>query len=616
MGLKCCHLHLWRDQIPFPDEDQRVTKKVRNKELNDDRIEEDHNGIEMQSNVNSNGEGTRQQEKQSYASVVTNQLKQSMMLFRFRLWMRWWFWMVNVSGNNGYTHVLMEGPWTISDATYGSTMESYIFHIRKTSIAGWDIQVDPKKAQEFQTLQQINVIAIKDGVIPQVTEHHNAKATGNHSAVTILEDSWLHVASKNTRNKGNKRKEGSLPVMGALETITEEVIIPDGENANPNLPHLCEPQVEKRKLVCKYLINIDPGEKKLGFWVVILTPSFGSIKGMEVHVVDQESIDNGNIIAQEVVHSMRLKRRKIGYMAIKIDLEKAYDRLEWPFIDDTLKELRIPDKLRILIMRCVSSVDPAGAVNNSRWKPIRLCRNEPVLSHLFFAYDLVLLAEAYIEQCNVIRVKTEKLEDFCTRDIKNWMQINITSPGFYAREDNDWDLQFGSILWRLTLEANRAMESSLPTIHLSHRPCTIHDAWQPPPHNWCKINTYASCNIRSGFASCGGVFRSSNGGWMFGFSKVIGICSIVEVELWGIHEGLSHAWNLGERLITVETDSLEAVRMLKHISRNANKVMDRLAKIVATRGEVHMVFSTPPLEVIDFIQQEAEDYTLTELNHL
>ncbi|KAE8728903.1 hypothetical protein F3Y22_tig00004045pilonHSYRG00033 [Hibiscus syriacus] len=431
---------------------------------------------------------------------------------------------------------------------------------------------------------------------------------------------------------------------------------------------------------------------------------------------------------------MRLKRRKIGYMAIKIDLEKAYDRLEWPFIDDTLKELRIPDKLRILIMRCVSSVstqvlwngamstsfnpsrglrqgDPlspylfvmcmerlghaiAGAVNNSRWKPIRLCRNEPVLSHLFFAYDLEWLSDVgplasfvvnIVERDNLPRqsvssmsvdrnfsVKSayelrrgilnddthkvweseyddiwpqlatvefmdRRLEDFCTRDIKNWMQINITSPGFYAREDNDWDLQFGSILWliwkhrngrifdldyfehesvleksrRLTLEANRAMESSLPTIHLSHRPCTIHDAWQPPPHNWCKINTYASCNIRSGFASCGGVFRSSNGGWMFGFSKVIGICSIVEVELWGIHEGLSHAWNLGERLITVETDSLEAVRMLKHISRNANKVMDRLAKIVATRGEVHMVFSTPPLEVIDFIQQEAEDYTLT-----
>ncbi|KAE8715943.1 hypothetical protein F3Y22_tig00110156pilonHSYRG00017 [Hibiscus syriacus] len=235
-------------------------------------------------------------------------------------------------------------------------------------------------------------------------------------------------------------------------------------------------------------------------------------------------------------------------------------------------------------------------------------------------------------------VKTEKLEDFCTRDIRNWMQINIASPGFYAREENDWDLRFGSILWliwknrnsrifdpdyfehesvlemsrRLTLEANRVMESSLSTIQLSHCSCTMPDVWQPPPHNWCKINIDGSCDIGSGFASCGGIIRSSNGGWMFGFSKAIEICSIVEAELWGIHEGLSHAWNLGERLITVETDSLEVVRMLKkntkrgsistlidcvnelinrnwnvdlkHISRNANKEVDRLAKIAATRG--------------------------------
>ncbi|KAE8660177.1 hypothetical protein F3Y22_tig00116958pilonHSYRG00235 [Hibiscus syriacus] len=186
-------------------------------------------------------------------------------------------------------------------------------------------------------------------------------------------------------------------------------------------------------------------------------------------------------------------------------------------------------------------------------------------------------------------VKAEKLEDFCTRDIRSWIQINIASPGFYAREENDWDLRFDSILWliwknrnrrifypdyfehesvlekrrRLTIEANRAMESSLSTIQLSHRSCTMTDAWQPPPHNWCKINTDGSRDIGSGFTSCGGVLRSSNGGWMLGFSKAIGIYSVVEAELWGIHEDLSHAWNLGERLITVETDSMEVVRMLK-----------------------------------------------------
>ncbi|KAE8713266.1 hypothetical protein F3Y22_tig00110213pilonHSYRG00218 [Hibiscus syriacus] len=111
------------------------------------------------------------------------------------------------------------------------------------------------KTEAIQTLQQIIVIAMKDGVIPQVTEHRNVIAVGNHSAVTILEDSQLHVASKNIRNKGNKREvgdsskglkvkkknkdfklsstgfifvrengrdEGNRPVVEALEAVTEE----------------------------------------------------------------------------------------------------------------------------------------------------------------------------------------------------------------------------------------------------------------------------------------------------------------------------------------------------------------------------------------------------------
>lgn len=38
------------------------------------------------------------------------------------------------------------------------------------------------------------------------------------------------------------------------------------------------------------------------------------------------------IAAQEVIHSMRKKTGRRGYMAIKVDLEKAYDRLSWNFI--------------------------------------------------------------------------------------------------------------------------------------------------------------------------------------------------------------------------------------------------------------------------------------------
>jgi len=40
-------------------------------------------------------------------------------------------------------------------------------------------------------------------------------------------------------------------------------------------------------------------------------------------------------------------------MAIKIDLEKAYDRLKWSFTHDTLKEMCRPQNLIEAIMSCV-----------------------------------------------------------------------------------------------------------------------------------------------------------------------------------------------------------------------------------------------------------------------
>lgn len=52
---------------------------------------------------------------------------------------------------------------------------------------------------------------------------------------------------------------------------------------------------------------------------------------------------------------MRSKKGKIGWMAIKIDLEKAYDRLSWPFIKDTLEDIGFPGNFINLIWHCISS---------------------------------------------------------------------------------------------------------------------------------------------------------------------------------------------------------------------------------------------------------------------
>lgn len=58
-------------------------------------------------------------------------------------------------------------------------------------------------------------------------------------------------------------------------------------------------------------------------------------------VPGRKGVDNA-IIVQEIIHSMSKARGRCGYMAIKIDLEKAYDQMEWSFIRDTLNLFRFP----------------------------------------------------------------------------------------------------------------------------------------------------------------------------------------------------------------------------------------------------------------------------------
>ncbi|KAK4281551.1 hypothetical protein QN277_013029 [Acacia crassicarpa] len=81
----------------------------------------------------------------------------------------------------------------------------------------------------------------------------------------------------------------------------------------------------------------------------IISPFQSSfIKGRQIH-------DN-IIVGQEILHTMNKTRSRKGLMAMKIDFEKAFDRINWGFLQNVLLDVGLDSNLVSLIINCVSSV--------------------------------------------------------------------------------------------------------------------------------------------------------------------------------------------------------------------------------------------------------------------
>ena len=65
-------------------------------------------------------------------------------------------------------------------------------------------------------------------------------------------------------------------------------------------------------------------------------------------------IDN-ILLAYECIHTMK-KKEKRGLCAVKLDMHKAYDRVQWVFLERIMLKLGFDQRWVKLIMACVKSV--------------------------------------------------------------------------------------------------------------------------------------------------------------------------------------------------------------------------------------------------------------------
>ena len=131
-----------------------------------------------------------------------------------------------------------------------------------------------------------------------------------------------------------------------------------------------------------------------------------------------------------------------GFMALKLDMSKAYDQVEWSFLKAMMIQMGFNDRWVALIMECISLVtysllingEPFGEIKPSRgirqgdplspylfllcseglhWRiqkaadigdirGVSICCNGPKLTHLFFADDSLLFCRSTIHDCQKV----------------------------------------------------------------------------------------------------------------------------------------------------------------------------------------------------------------------
>ncbi|KAK2395425.1 hypothetical protein QL285_057163 [Trifolium repens] len=154
-----------------------------------------------------------------------------------------------------------------------------------------------------------------------------------------------------------------------ITNYTLSILNQEGNPANINHTHIClipkhkqpkAPSDFRPIALCNVILKIVT--KTIANRIKVILPSI--ISPHQSAFIPGRLISDNTLMALEVFHYIKhLKNKKKGCVGIKLDMAKAYDRIEWDFLKSTMLSMGFPHKLVNTIMLCVSTVSFSVLVN-------------------------------------------------------------------------------------------------------------------------------------------------------------------------------------------------------------------------------------------------------------